>query len=140
MGWFQVTEEYLEHLLLLDRKIAYITTDETAKGSQCRRDVEPVLEKLRVKAITKVYLKGLEWRGSISLRCDSGRASLVMNSTQKVTHFCHKGWQYTQMAKKPVEGVAWRASGCRQWTGMGQKMYCHTHGKGGVYVFLKTQF
>ena len=49
-----MTEDYLEQLLLLDRKIAYITTDETAKGSQCRRDVEPVLEKLRVKAITKV--------------------------------------------------------------------------------------
>jgi hypothetical protein len=57
-----VSEDYLEQLLLLDRKIQYITSDDTARSSQCRQDIEPVLEKLRVKAITKVGLgRGGGW-------------------------------------------------------------------------------
>lgn len=50
----QVSEDYLEHLLALDRKIKFITTDEMARGSQARKDLGPVLEKLRIKAIIKV--------------------------------------------------------------------------------------
>eukprot|EP00877_Chromochloris_zofingiensis_P003974 jgi/Chrzof1/13578/Cz08g03010.t1 len=50
----EVSEDYLEHLLALDRKIKFITTDEMARGSQARKDLGPVLEKLRIKAIIKV--------------------------------------------------------------------------------------
>lgn len=49
-----VGEDYLEHLLSLDRKLSYLNSDELAAGSQARRDVEPVLERLRMRAITKV--------------------------------------------------------------------------------------
>jgi hypothetical protein len=54
-GW-QVSEEYLEHLLVLARKIAFINSNDAARGSQARRDVEAVLEKLRNRAIAKVRL------------------------------------------------------------------------------------
>lgn len=50
----QVNEEYLEHLLALDRKIKFLAADDTARGSQARRDAEVVLDKLRIKAVTKV--------------------------------------------------------------------------------------
>jgi hypothetical protein len=50
----QVSEEYLEHLLVLARKIAFINSNDAARGSQARRDVEAVLEKLRNRAIAKV--------------------------------------------------------------------------------------
>lgn len=50
----QVSEEYLEHLLVLARKIAFINSNEAVKHSQARRDVEAVLEKLRNRAIAKV--------------------------------------------------------------------------------------
>jgi hypothetical protein len=49
-----VSEEYLEHLLVLARKIAFINSNDAARGSQARRDVEAVLEKLRNRAIAKV--------------------------------------------------------------------------------------
>ena len=47
-------EDYLEHLLALDRRLRFLAADGAARGSQARRDVEAVLEKLRVKAVTKV--------------------------------------------------------------------------------------
>uniref|UniRef100_A0A383VE33 Uncharacterized protein n=1 Tax=Tetradesmus obliquus TaxID=3088 RepID=A0A383VE33_TETOB len=50
----EVSEEYLEHLLVLARKIAFINSNEAVKHSQARRDVEAVLEKLRNRAIAKV--------------------------------------------------------------------------------------
>lgn len=50
----QVSEEYLEHLLVLDHKINFIQSNEAARGSQARKDVELVLEKLRTRAIAKV--------------------------------------------------------------------------------------
>jgi hypothetical protein len=54
----QVSEEYLEHLLVLARKIAFINSNDAARGSQARRDVEAVLEKLRNRAIAKVKHRG----------------------------------------------------------------------------------
>lgn len=54
-----MSEEYLENLLVLSRKIAFINTDDAARTSQARRDVEGVLEKLRTRAIAKVG--GLGW-------------------------------------------------------------------------------
>jgi hypothetical protein len=50
----QVSEEYLDHLLVLARKINFIQSNEAARSSQGRRDVEQVLEKLRLRAISKV--------------------------------------------------------------------------------------
>jgi hypothetical protein len=50
----QVDEEYLEALLLLGRKIAFISTNNAAAGSAAAKDVAAVLEKLRIRAIIKV--------------------------------------------------------------------------------------
>lgn len=50
----EVNEDYLEYLLALDRKLRFVTEDDVARSSQARRDVEPALERLRVKALTKV--------------------------------------------------------------------------------------
>jgi vacuolar protein sorting-associated protein 52 len=49
-----VNEDYLEYLLSLDRKLHFINSDDIAKASQARKDVEPALEKLRIKAVSKV--------------------------------------------------------------------------------------
>lgn len=59
----QVNEEFLEHLLALDRKIKFLAADDTARGSQARRDAEVVLEKLRIKAVTKVGRGGCRLKG-----------------------------------------------------------------------------
>lgn len=50
----QVDEEYLEGLLLLGRKIAFISSNNAAAGSAAAKDVAGVLEKLRIRAIVKV--------------------------------------------------------------------------------------
>lgn len=50
----QVDEEYLEALLLLGRKIAFISTNTAAAGSAAAKEVAAVLEKLRIRAIVKV--------------------------------------------------------------------------------------
>ena len=50
----QVDEEYLEALLLLGRKIAFISTNNAAAGSAAAKEVAAVLEKLRIRAIIKV--------------------------------------------------------------------------------------
>lgn len=55
----QVDEEYLEALLLLGRKIAFISTNNAAAGSAAAKDVAAVLEKLRIRAIIKVGHCGL---------------------------------------------------------------------------------
>jgi Vps52 / Sac2 family len=51
----QVSEEYMEALLQLDRKLAFIASDDTARNSAAARELEGVLEKLRVRAVTKVW-------------------------------------------------------------------------------------
>lgn len=50
----EVSEDYLECLLALDKKLKFVCADEVAKGSHARRDVEPSLERLRIKALAKV--------------------------------------------------------------------------------------
>ncbi|KAG2445494.1 hypothetical protein HXX76_000110 [Chlamydomonas incerta] len=50
----EVNEEYMEALVALDRKLRFVREDGVARSSLARRDVEGALEKLRVKAVTKV--------------------------------------------------------------------------------------
>lgn len=49
-----MNEDYLPYLLELDKKLLYINQDDIAKQSQSKRDLEPALEKLRIRAVTKV--------------------------------------------------------------------------------------
>ncbi|GIL58131.1 hypothetical protein Vafri_12985 [Volvox africanus] len=50
----EVSEEFMEPLLSLDRKLNFLRDDPVARGSLAKRDVESTLEKLRIKAVTKV--------------------------------------------------------------------------------------
>lgn len=50
----QVGEDYVEHLLVLDKKLRFVKEDSIARASAAKRDIEGALEKLRVKAVTKV--------------------------------------------------------------------------------------
>ncbi|GAX77086.1 hypothetical protein CEUSTIGMA_g4532.t1 [Chlamydomonas eustigma] len=50
----EVGDDYLEYLSELDKKLKFVNGDEVAKASQSRKDLEPALEKLRIKAVTKV--------------------------------------------------------------------------------------
>lgn len=59
----QVDEEYLEALLLLGRKIAFLATNSSAAGSVAGKDVAAVLEKLRIRAIIKVRARASGWAG-----------------------------------------------------------------------------
>lgn len=58
----QVCEEYLESLLLLDRKLSFMGSDAAAQGSAAARDVEGLLDKLRLRAIAKVCARGARVR------------------------------------------------------------------------------
>ena len=53
-----MNEDYLPYLLELDKKLLYINQDDIAKQSQSKRDLEPALEKLRIRAVTKVGTGG----------------------------------------------------------------------------------
>ncbi|GLC44043.1 hypothetical protein PLESTB_000222700 [Pleodorina starrii] len=50
----EVNEEFVEPLLALDRKLLFVRDDGVARSSLAKRDIEGALEKLRVKAVTKV--------------------------------------------------------------------------------------
>ena len=49
----EVSEEYLGYLNALSRKIKTVATDPSLRGARALRDVEPELELLRVKAVSK---------------------------------------------------------------------------------------
>jgi hypothetical protein len=70
----QVDEEYLEALLLLGRKIAFISTNNAAAGSAAAKEVAAVLEKLRIRAIIKV--------GGCDPRASSGSSADVHTSAK----------------------------------------------------------
>lgn len=55
---------YLEYLLALDAKLRYVREDEFARTSQAKRDIEPALEKLRIKAVTKVRVVHIPTHGA----------------------------------------------------------------------------
>jgi len=49
-----VNEDYLEYLLSLNQKLKFLKGDESAMSSAASHDLEPVIEKLRIKAVSKV--------------------------------------------------------------------------------------
>lgn len=51
---FQVNDEYLKTLEILSRKIKFVEADVMAKSSRALKDVQPEMEKLRQKAVSKV--------------------------------------------------------------------------------------
>ncbi|XP_010525604.1 PREDICTED: vacuolar protein sorting-associated protein 52 A isoform X1 [Tarenaya hassleriana] len=51
----EVNEDYIRTLEILSKKLKFIEMDPVVKCSKSLRDVEPELEKLRQKAISKVY-------------------------------------------------------------------------------------
>lgn len=50
----QVNAAYIKQLQLLNRKLHFVSEDQSARSSQALRDVQPELERLRVKAVIKV--------------------------------------------------------------------------------------
>jgi len=52
--FFQVNEEYFRTLEILSKKLKFVEADQLIKGSKALKDVQPELEKLRQKAVTKV--------------------------------------------------------------------------------------
>ena len=42
-------DDYLEYLSELDKKLKFVGSDPVAKTSQSKRDLEPALERLRIK-------------------------------------------------------------------------------------------
>ncbi|GMH45399.1 hypothetical protein BSKO_13356 [Bryopsis sp. KO-2023] len=50
----EVNEDYIEYLLMLHQHVNFVRKDEMAKTSAAYQDVEPVVEKLRIKAVAKV--------------------------------------------------------------------------------------
>jgi hypothetical protein len=50
-----VNEEYMKTLEILSKKLKFVEADQAVKSSKALKDVEPELEKLRQKAISKVY-------------------------------------------------------------------------------------
>jgi hypothetical protein len=51
----EVNEEYMKTLEILSKKLKFVEADQAVKSSKALKDVEPELEKLRQKAISKVY-------------------------------------------------------------------------------------
>lgn len=54
MSIIQVNDEYLKTLEILSKKLKFIEADPMAKTSKALKDVQPELEKLRQKAVSKV--------------------------------------------------------------------------------------
>lgn len=53
--WFmQVNEEYMRTLEILSKKLKFVAVDSMVKSSQALKDVQPELERLRQKAVSKV--------------------------------------------------------------------------------------
>lgn len=50
----QVNEEYLRTLEILSKKLKFVEVDQLVKGSKALKDVQPELERLRQKAVSKV--------------------------------------------------------------------------------------
>lgn len=51
----EVNEEYFRTLEILSKKLKFVEADQLIKGSKALKDVQPELEKLRQKAVTKVF-------------------------------------------------------------------------------------
>lgn len=55
-SFLQVTDEYLRTLEILSKKLVVVEVDPMIKNSKALKDVQPELEKLRQKAVSKVVL------------------------------------------------------------------------------------
>lgn len=51
----EVNEEYMRTLEILSKKLKFVTSDSAVKTSMALKDVQPELERLRQKAISKVF-------------------------------------------------------------------------------------
>jgi hypothetical protein len=51
----QVNEEFLRVLQVLSKKLTYVAENSTTKDYAALRDVIPEIEKLRIKAVSKVW-------------------------------------------------------------------------------------
>ncbi|XP_021768788.1 vacuolar protein sorting-associated protein 52 A-like [Chenopodium quinoa] len=51
----EVNEEYMRTLEILSKKLKFVTTESTVKTSMALKDVQPELERLRQKAVSKVF-------------------------------------------------------------------------------------
>ncbi|XP_056684110.1 vacuolar protein sorting-associated protein 52 A isoform X2 [Spinacia oleracea] len=51
----EVNEEYMRTLEILSKKLKFVTADSTVKTSMALKDVQPELERLRQKAVSKVF-------------------------------------------------------------------------------------
>lgn len=51
---FQVNDEYMSTLEILSKKVKFVEVDPMVKMSKALKDVQPELEKLRQKAVSKV--------------------------------------------------------------------------------------
>lgn len=52
--FIKVNDEYLRTLEILSKKLKFVEVDPLVKGSKALKDVQPELEKLRQKAVSKV--------------------------------------------------------------------------------------
>ena len=50
----QVNDEYMRTLEILSKKLMFVEVEPMVKNSQALKDVQPELEKLRQKAVSKV--------------------------------------------------------------------------------------
>jgi hypothetical protein len=50
----QVNDEYMRTLEILSKKLKFVEVDPMVKASKALKDVQPELEKLRQKAVSKV--------------------------------------------------------------------------------------
>ncbi|KDO51393.1 hypothetical protein CISIN_1g0367573mg, partial [Citrus sinensis] len=62
-AFIQVNEEYMRSLEILSKKLKFIGVDPMVKTSKALKDVQPELEKLRQKAVSKVYYFFLKGHG-----------------------------------------------------------------------------
>lgn len=53
----QVNEEYLSVLKVLSKKLQYLADSNISKDALAIKDIEPELQRLRAKAISKVHLR-----------------------------------------------------------------------------------
>lgn len=52
--FFQVNDEYMRTLEILSKKLKFVEVDPMVKASKALKDVQPELEKVRQKAVSKV--------------------------------------------------------------------------------------
>ncbi|KAK7281371.1 hypothetical protein RIF29_09307 [Crotalaria pallida] len=54
-GTIQVNEEYMRTLEILSKKLMFVQVDQMVKAAKALKDVQLELEKLRQKAVSKVF-------------------------------------------------------------------------------------